>query len=314
MITQARKTPFSPKTETMPGELRARRSVLGVCTFFFLLAYAVICIFPFLWAFFVSIVPLNFIGTDKVQHGVDVTLWPPLINLIKGTAFGAPISFQNYFEIFKLVPLFSRWILNTVVFASIVTLGNLFFDTLAAYAFARLKFPLREMWFTLFLATMMVPFHVTMIPMYTMMVQFNLVNTYAGLFIPKLISVGIVFFMRQFFLDFPKSLEEAAYLDGANPIQIFFKVVIPNARAAIAAQAIYLFLGSWNEFMWPLIITSRKEMYTLTMGLAFFRSSFYTYWQYMMAASLLVTVPMVLIFLLFQRQFIGNQLSGAVKG
>lgn len=279
-----------------------------------LIAYAVVCIFPFFWAFLVSITPLTWANAAGEQSGVDIMRWPPEINLFKLEVFGAPATLKNYLEIFKLVPWLARWFGNTVVFAIAVTIGTVFFNTMAAYAFARLRFPLREFWFTLFLVTMMVPTNAIMIPLYTLLIDLNLVNTYQGLILPRFINVGIMFFMRQFFIDFPVALEEAARIDGASIPQIFFKVVLPNAKAPMAAQGIYVFLGAWNEFMWPLIVTSNKEMYTLTIGLNFFKSSYYTYWPYMMAASLLATLPMVLFFLVFVRKFVGSNIGSGIKG
>lgn len=278
-------------------------------------AYALVSLFPFAWALLVSLAPLTAVplgGTEEA--GVDIMKWPPGIDLFGLRVFGAPATFSNFITIFEIVPSLGRWVVNTVVFAVVVAAGVLFFNTLAAYAFARLRFPLRDFWFAVLLASMMVPFPVTMIPVYNLLVGLDWVNTYQGLVVPKLINVAILFFMRQFFLQFPASLEEAAYMDGASIPKIVFHVVLPNSRPAIAAQLIYVLLGAWNEFLWPLIVTSNPDMYTLTMGLNFFKSSWYTYWQYLMAASLLVTVPMILVFLVFRRQFVDNQVSSAIKG
>lgn len=281
---------------------------------FVMILYAGLCLFPFFWALMVSLTPLTYIphgGGEAV--GVDIMKWPPEINVFKGIVFGAPATLSNYIRIFYLVPDFSKWILNTFIYAGVVSVGVVFFNTLAGYAFARLRFPLRDFWFAVLLATMMVPFAVTIIPIYTLLVRMGWVNTYQGLIVPRMVNVAMLFFMRQFFLNFPKSLEEAAYLDGAGIPKILFQVVLPNTRPAIAAQFIYVFLGNWNEFFWPLIVTSKKEMFTLTMGLSFFQSNFYTYWQYLMAASLLVTLPMIVLFLFFQRQFIASNMASAIK-
>ena len=283
--------------------------------FLVLTLYGLLSLFPFFWALLVSLAPLTAVppgGTEAV--GVDIMKWPPGIDLFQGTVFGAPATLRNFIEIFQAVPNLLLWLGNTIVFALAVASGVLFFNTLAAYAFARLKFPLRDFWFAVLLASMMVPFPVTMIPVYNLLVGMDWVNTYQGLIIPKLINVSILFFMRQFFLEFPKSLEEAAYMDGASLPRIVFRVVLPNSRPAIAAQLIYVILGAWNEFMWPLIVTSRQEMYTLTLGLAFFKGTFFTYWQYMMAASLLVTIPMIVVFLVFRRQFVESQIASSIKG
>lgn len=294
---------------------RVKQKIWRNLAYVIMIGYAILCLLPFMWAFFVALAPLNYIpkgGVDAV--GVDTMKWPPRINLFKGIVFGAPATLQNFVIIFKIVPHLSRWFVNTVFFSAVVSSGVVALGTLAAYAFARLKFPLRDFWFALLLATMMLPFSVTMIPVYNLLVRFEWVNTYRGLVIPRLFNVSILFFMRQFFLDFPVSLEEAAFIDGGSIPRIFMQIVLPNSHPAIAAQLIYIFLGAWNEFMWPLIVTSKVEMYTLTMGLNFFKSSYYTFWQYLMAASLLVTIPMVVIFLIFQRQFIQSNVASAVKG
>ncbi|WP_304224404.1 carbohydrate ABC transporter permease [Gracilinema caldarium] len=286
--------------------------VLG---FLLMLVYGIICLIPFVWALLVALAPLTYVppgGSEPV--GVDLTAWPPRINLFKLQVFGAPMTAENFRIIFEKVPLLARWFLNTVLYASTVSVGLVALSTLAAYAFARLRFPLRDFWFSLFLASMMIPSTVTLIPVYQLLVGLRWVDSYAGLIIPKLFSVAIVFFMRQFFLDFPRALEESAYIDGASIPRIFASIVLPNSRAPMAAQFIYVIIGTWNEFMWPLIIMSKAENYTLTLGLAFFRSSYYTIQQYMMAASLLVTLPMVIMFLIFQRQFISSNIASGVKG
>ncbi len=283
--------------------------------FLVMVAYSAVSLFPFVWALLVSLAPLTAIppgGTEPT--GVDIMKWPPGIDLFGLKVFGAPATLDNFVAIFQVVPNLGRWLGNTILYSVVVSSGVVFFNTLAAYAFARLKFPLRDFWFAVLLASMMVPFPVTMVPVYTLLVNMDWVNTYQGLVVPKLVSVAIMFFMRQAFLEFPKSLEESAYMDGASVPRIVFQVVLPNCRPAIAAQLIYVLLGSWNEFMWPLIVTSNQDMYTLTMGLNFFKSSWYTFWQYLMAASLLVTMPMVVVFLVFRRQFVENQIASGIKG
>ncbi len=292
-----------------------KSNVFKILAYTILIIYTLITLFPFTWALLVSTTPTTYIDEDGTEKGVDLFSWPPKIELFpKPKAFGAPLTFQNYRLIFEVVPFLRKWFLNTVIYAGALTIGNIFFNTLSGYAFARLSFPLKNLIFSLFLASMMIPGQVTLIPLYNMMVSYGLVNTYTGLFLPKVATVFGLFFMRQFFLDFPKELEEAARIDGSGIVRTFFTIVVPNAKPAMSALAIYTFLGAWNDFQWPLIITSRKEMYTLTMGLNFFKASYYTYWQYMMAASLLMTVPMLIIFIIFQKQFVETGKSAAVKG
>lgn len=287
-----------------------------IVSYIILIAYTLISLFPFLWAALVSFVPLTYFDENGIKKGTDVMSWPPKIRLfeIPPKAFGAPLTLKNYVKVFEVVPLYSRWFLNTLIYAGLVTIGNILIGTLGGYAFARLRFPLKEFWFTLFLGTMMIPGQVTMIPQYTLMVNWGLVNTYSGMVFPKLANIFGLFLMRQFFMNFPKEMEDAARIDGAGFFGTFFKIVIPNARPAVGSLAIYTFLGAWNDFQWPLIITSRQEMYTLTLGLNFFKTSYYTFWQYMMAATIIMTIPMIIIFLSFQNQFVETGRAAAVKG
>lgn len=285
-----------------------------IIAYIVLILYAVVSLFPFLWSAIVSLTPMRY-TENGVTTGTDIMKWPPEINLFKWPPefFGAPATGENYVQVFKITP-YARWILNTIIYAALVTIGHLIFDALGGYAFARLRFPLRDLWFALFLATLMIPGHVTLIPNYNLMVRFGFVNTYYGLFLPKLTGVFGIFLMRQFFMGIPREMEEAARIDGASIIKTYFKVVLPISKPAISALAIYIFVGTWNDFLWPLLMTSRKEMFTLTVGLDFYRTSYYTYWQYMMAASIMMTIPMIIIFLIFQRQFIDTGVSSGVKG
>ena len=292
--------------------MRRRWTPSRIIAYILLVGYAVLSLVPFVWAFLVSVTPMSYVNEKGERVGVDIMQWPPRINIFKWPprVFGAPGTLSNYVKVFQVVP-FARWTLNTILYAGLTTLGHLLFDTLGGYAFARLRFPGKNLIFTLFLATMMIPMHVTVIPVYNLMVKYNLVNTYLGLFLPKLTGVFGLFLMRQFFLSIPTELEEAAMIDGAGFIKRFFQIVLPVSKPALAALAIYTFLGTWNDFFWPLLITSDKSMFTLTMGLNFFRTSYYTFWQLMMSATLLMTVPMLIVFLSFQRYFVE---SGAITG
>ncbi|MGC8545285.1 carbohydrate ABC transporter permease [Athalassotoga sp.] len=279
-----------------------------------LIVYAVISLTPFIWALLVSIAPMSYLLNGK-STGVNIMQWPPEINIFKlpPEVFGAPSTLSNYNQVFTVTP-YARWILNTVIYAGFVTIGNLFFDAMAGYAFAKLKFPGKDIIFTILLGTLMVPFPVTIIPVYNLLVNFNLVNTYAGLIFPKIASVTGLFLMRQFYMSVPDELDEAAKVDGAGIFRRFWQIDSPVALPAFATLAIYTFMGMWNDFFWPLIVTSNKNMFTLAMGLNYFRTSYYTFWQLMMAASLLMTIPMIVIFLSFQRYFVETDISSAVKG
>ncbi len=275
-----------------------------------LLLYAVLSLLPFVWAFLVSVAPVSYEGKS-----VDIMQWPPRINPFKipPEVFGAPATMENYALVFREVP-YARWFLNTLLYASLTTLGHLVLDSFAGYAFARLKFPGKNALFAFLLSLMMVPPYVTIIPVYNLMVKYNLVNTYWGLFLPKLTGVFGLFLMRQFFYSIPLEIEESAMIDGAGVLTRFFKIALPMSKPALIALAIYTFLGSWNDFLWPLIITNDKSMFTLTMGLNFFRTTYYTFWQLMMAATIMMTIPMIVIFLVFQRYFVETGISAGLKG
>jgi multiple sugar transport system permease protein len=283
-------------------------------SYIILIVYAIVSLTPFIWALLVSVAPMNYLLNGKLT-GVNIMQWPPEINIFKlpPEVFGAPSTFSNYAQVFTVTP-YARWILNTLIYAGFVTIGNLFFDAMAGYAFAKLKFPGKDIIFTILLGTLMVPFPVTIIPVYNLLVNFNLVNTYAGLIFPKIASVTGLFLMRQFYMSVPDELDEAAKVDGAGIFRRFWQIDSPVALPAFATLAIYTFMGMWNDFFWPLIVTSNKNMFTLAMGLNYFRTSYYTFWQLMMAASLLMTIPMIVIFLSFQRYFVETDVSSAVKG
>ncbi|MGB9614463.1 MAG: carbohydrate ABC transporter permease [Fervidobacterium sp.] len=294
---------------------RKKIKISLIVSYLILIAYAIATLSPFTWSLLISMVPITYVDGYGNEKGVNIFGWPPNLKLFpKPSAFGVPLTFKNYKLIFEVVPLYKKWLWNTIVYAGLLTIGNILLNSLGGYAFARLNFPLKNFWFTMFLATIMVPGQVTLIPQYNLLVKYGLINTYTGLFLPKLTNIFGLFLMRQFFLNFPKELEEAARIDGSGILRTYFKIVFPNALPAVSALAIYTFLGAWNDFQWPLIVMSRKEMYTLTLGLNFFKTSYYTYWQYMMAASIFMTIPMIIIFLSFQKNFIETGKAVAVKG
>ncbi len=286
------------------------RKFWEIFAYVILIGYAIASLTPFFWAFLVSITPVSYAGKS-----VDIMQWPPKINPfhIPPIVFGVPATFENYVKVFEEVP-YARWFLNTLIYAGLTTIGHLILDSFGGYAFARLNFPGKNVIFAFLLSLMMVPVYVTVIPVYNLMVRYNLVNTYWGLFLPKLTGVFGLFFMRQFFYSLPKEIEESAMMDGAGVLTRFFSIALPMSKPALIALAIYTFLGSWNDFLWPLIITSDKSMFTLTMGLNFFRTTYYTFWQLMMSATILMTLPMVIIFLIFQRYFVETGITSGLKG
>ncbi|WP_043883934.1 carbohydrate ABC transporter permease, partial [Caldanaerobacter subterraneus] len=183
----------------------------------------------------------------------------------------------------------------------------------AGYALARINFPGRNFLFLLVLALMMIPGQVVMVPTYILLSKLGWVNTYMGLTIPFLTSNFGIFLMRQFFLTIPRELEEAATIDGMSRFGIFFKIVLPLAKPALATQFIFMFTGNWNSFLWPSLLTSSDDMYTLPVGLNSFYGQYYQFWNQVMAGAILLTLPTIVIFLIFQRYFVRGIATTGLK-
>jgi multiple sugar transport system permease protein len=215
-----------------------------------------------------------------------------------------PVTFQNFIDVVVKYN-FLAYVWHTLIFATILTLGQLIFSTLAAYAFARMEFPGRDQLFWLYLATLMVPTIVTLIPLFLILKTFGLVNTWPGLVLPYVLGTPFgIFLMRQFFLTIPKDLENAARIDGAGTWQIMFQVILPISKPILATLAIITFVPAWNNFAWPLIITDTDNLRVLTVGIAAFQSNFGTQWNLMMAAGFIALGPLLLLFFLFQKHIV----------
>ncbi|WP_079526147.1 carbohydrate ABC transporter permease [Halobacillus hunanensis] len=251
-----------------------------------LILYAVITFIPFLWAILSSFKPLSEIVA------ADITFFPE------------NFTFNNYLEVFSREPLFLRWMFNSIFITTCMVLLNIFFNSMAGYALARIRFAGRKFWFFLVLLVLMIPFQVTLIPSYLILKELGWLNTYQGLIVPGMVNATFIFMMRQFFINFPKELEEAAQMDGLSRFGTFFRIVMPLAKPALAAQAVFIFMASWNDFMRPLIIMSEEEMFTLTLGLNSFKGQYISFWNLIMAASALMTLPSLLIYAFFNRYFI----------
>lgn len=228
--------------------------------------------------------------------------------------FPKTLHWENYQRLFAQIPM-GRYFINSLFVAVITTAGQVLLSAMAAYAFARMHFPYKNVLFFLFLITLMVPPQVNIVPLFFMMKTFHWINSYWALIVPGLFSAFGVFMLRQWFMGFPRDLEDAARIDGCNPWQIFWRVALPLAGPAMAALGIFAFIGSWNSFMWPLIVTYTPEMRTLPVGMSELKSSFRdtTDWALLMAASTLSVLPVVVVFLIGQRQFIKGILMGSVK-
>jgi multiple sugar transport system permease protein len=258
--------------------------------------YGVITLIPFVWAISASFKPLAELTSGQFN-------WIP-----------QQFTLENYRQIFEREPLFGRWVGNSLLIGVSVTLLNLLFNSMAGYALARLNFVGRRFWFFLILAVLAVPVQVTLIPTFLILKVLGWLNSYQGMVVPGMVNATFIFMMRQFFVNFPKELEEAAALDGLNPFQIFWYIVLPLAKPALAAQAIFVFMGSWNNFLLPVVILFDPEMFTLPLGLNTFKGQYISYWNYIMAASVVFTVPVLVLYIFFNRYFIRGVTFTGTKG
>ena len=223
-----------------------------------------------------------------------------------------PLTFQSYINVLTRIP-FLRYFTNSVIVAIVTTLGHVFFDTLAAYAFAKLTFPGRDRIFFIMLLALMVPFQVNLIPLYRIMALLHWTDTYLALIVPNLTSIFGIFMMRQFLKSIPNDLLDAARIDGCSEFGVFQKVVLPLALPGIATLIIFTFMGTWNDFLWPRIVTNSEAFFTLPVGLAQLQMKNTSNEAQIMAGTVLTALPMILVFLFMQRQFIAGMTAGALK-
>ena len=209
---------------------------------------------------------------------------------------------------------FARYTANSAFLAVSITLANLLLASVGGYAFARLRFPGREVLFMLVLATLMIPDQLRLVPVFQMLTNWGLVGTYQGYILIKLVLAENLFLMRQYFLTIPRDYEEAARLDGAGYFKTYWKVMLPLAAPALAAVTIITFQGIWNELFWPLIILQDESKFPLTVGISNFIGIYNTLWPELMAASVIAIVPVTIIFVVFQRYFIAGLAAAGVKG
>jgi multiple sugar transport system permease protein len=257
-----------------------------------LIAGSVVMLLPFAWML-----------STSLKLPPDIFTYPPVW-------IPNPIAWQNYSKTVTVMP-FGRFYLNSLIVTTGVTLLQLLTSSLAAFAFARMRFPGRNALFLLYLATLMIPFQVTMIPNFILVRALGWYDTYQALILPPAFSAFSTFLLRQYFMGIPRELDEAARLDGATSLRIWWQVIMPLAGPAIAALATFVSLNSWNDFLWPLIITNSPTMRTLPVGLSSFQGQYKTDWNLLMAGSVIAMVPVLLVYIIGQRWFIkGITLSG----
>jgi ABC-type glycerol-3-phosphate transport system permease component len=250
--------------------------------------------------------PLYWMIASSLKPEYEVFARPPVW-------WPSPPRWQNYVEALTELP-FGRYALNTLIIAVFSVVGYTLSCTVVAYGFARLRAPGKNFLFVVLLATLMLPYPVVMIPQYVIFSELDLVNTFWPLILPAFLgSPFYIFLLRQFFLQIPPDLEDAARIDGASIAQIIWHIMFPLARPAMAAVAIFSFQFAWNDFLAPLIYLQDQSKYTLMLGLSFFRSSFQVNWAYLMAASLTIALPVIVLFFVAQREFVEGITLGGIK-
>jgi len=267
-----------------------------------------------------TIVPFLWMISTSLKPEPEIFRFPPVW-------IPSAWKWDNYAKAMTAAP-FGRYFLNTVIYAVGITASNLLFCSMAAYAFARLRFPGRNLLFILVLGTMMIPAQVTMVPVFIMLKRWpllggndllgagghGLLNTYTGLVLPGAVGAFGIFLLRQFFMTLPRELEDAARIDGCSEAGIYWRIILPLSKPAMATLGIFTFTAAWNEFLWPLLIMSKDSMKTLQVGLQVFQTQYTTAWDLLMAGTVVVTMPVLIIFLFGQRYFTrGIALSG-IKG
>jgi multiple sugar transport system permease protein len=297
--TGSRSGPDEPSKERRPSGKRARRGIdlttaWRISTVVAAVAIALAVLLPLIWMLIASLRPEQDIVTNPP------TLWP------------RSFTIEHYLDIWNELP-FAKLYRNTLVFAGTVTVISLLFDSMAAYALARLDFRGRDAVFVIVLIMLMLPFQITLVPLYDLLNNLGLVNTFTGMIVPRATNAFGIFFLRQFFLSMPKDLEEAARIDGASEWRIYWQLALPLARPALLTLGLFHFQFNWNDLLWPLIMTSNTDRATLPAGLSLFMGQHVTQYGLLMAGAVLSLLPVILFFLLIQRSFVQGIATTGLK-
>lgn len=289
LVVEVRKP--RPRRRSSEGRVAPLGWIIGACV-----AAAAIILFlvPLIWAISTSLKP------DQ-----DITAYPP-------TLLPTRVTFEHYVEMWNTLN-FPKLLLNTVVFAGGVTVLALICDSLAAYALARLDFPGRNAIFAVILVTLMIPGQITLVPLFNLVDHMGLLNTYAGLILPRAADAFGIFLLRQYFLSIPRDLEDAGRVDGASEIRIFLRIVVPLSKPALLTLGLFIFMANWNDLLWPLIMSTNGDLATLPSGLASFMGHHVTQYGPLMAGAVLAMLPMFVAFLFVQRSFIQSIASTGLK-
>lgn len=288
--------------ERQTGLRQAEKWLKGALLYFVLVFLALIFLVPFLWMFFSS-----FKSVSEIFQYVYPLSWHTFIPKV--------FTLDAYRRLFELSPYpITRYVGNSLFVSSSVTILSLIVNTPAAYAFARFEFPGRQFLFTLILSTMIVPFEVLIIPLFVQMQKFGWVNTYQALIIPWIANAFMIFFLRQSFQDIPRELEEASRIDGCSYFGSFWHIVLPNSIPALVTVALIRFQASWDSFMWPLVAAPAPEVRVIQLAISTFITDTEIMWDLVFAASVIATLPVILLFLFLQRYYIAGVVRSGIKG
>ena len=288
-------TEFPELNPSLSGQAPRRGRSLYLIAIYGILVLAVI----------VSMLPFLYVISSSLKDSVALFSYPP-------EWIPTHPTLDNYRSLMTDYP-FLRWTMNSLIVASSVTLIKIVIDSMAGYAFAKMSFPGKDALFLVVLMTLMVPFAATLIPLFIIVRDLKLTNTYLGLILPALANPIGIFMMRQFIESLPGELENAARLDGCSEWQIFTRVILPLMRPGLVVLGVFLFMNQWTSYLWPLVIGTKQEMFTLTVGVQSLRALFSVDWGVLSAGAVLSMLPLVLVFIFLQRYFIAGSIAGALK-
>ncbi len=276
--------------------------IKNIFTHLILILICIISLIPFLWL----------LSTALKGRSENIFAYPPIF-------IPQDFTLDNFKEVLKLVPII-KYVINSFIVAASTVILNVILSALAAYPLARMEFKGKKTAFFAILATIMVPFQTIMLPIYIITLKLHLVDSYStfagflGMIMPFAVNAFGIFLLRQAFLTIPKEIEESAVIDGCNSFQIFFKLLLPMIKPSVALLAIFTFIGSWGEFLWPSIVLTNEKLYTLPVGINNLSSAFSSDYRLVAAGSIISIVPIVIFFLALQKYFISGTTEGAVKG
>lgn len=283
------------ENEKPTGALRKRKQMVNAIAFVVILVVAIITLFPFYWMLITAVKPVE-----------EIFLFPPRL-------WPSEFHWENFFNVLK-ENNFLKYFKNSFIVTTLSTLITVNINLLAGYAFAKYRFKGKEFMFLIMLSTLMIPLQVTMIPVFIIAAKIGIRNTLWGLILPPCAEAMGLFMARQFIADIPDELLEAGRIDGATEFELYYKIVLPNVKPLISVLVIFTVMWRWNDLQWPLIMISNDKFYTVQMGLAMLNGNQYVNWNDMMSASLISIIPVVIVFLLFQKEFVQGVVSSGIKG